>query len=100
MLEKVELRDKYESVIWTFLSTTVSDSVLEYQVEAQQRMQSLSTPATPFSPEELGDLLVNAVKTMRPTEVCTSNAACNQHIQNHVIGFRYYFSLNFRSFPS
>ena len=61
-------------------STTVSYSVHEYQVEAQHPTLSLSSPLTPFSPEELGDLLIKAVEDKTPTEVgcyLIHLAACN-----------------------
>ena len=74
------MREKYEPLIWSYLSTTVSYSVHEYQVEAQHPTLSLSSSLTPFSPEELGDLLIKAVEDKTPTEVgcyLIHLAACN-----------------------
>lgn len=59
---------KYKLLILTYLSITVSYSVLEYQVEARHSTLSLLSPLTPFSPEEMGDL-IKAVEALTSTEV-------------------------------
>ena len=56
------MREKYEPLILSYLSTTVSYFVHEYQVEAQHLTLSLSSPLTPLLPEELGDLIKSVVE--------------------------------------
>ena len=85
-MEKVELRETYEHLIWSYLSTTVSDSVQEYQVEAQHPTLSRSSPLTSYSPEELGDLLVKAVETMHGTHRGKDISCINYNLTSHIPG--------------
>lgn len=70
LLKKVGLKEKYESVLWGYLNTTISQSVAEYQVEPEQTSISTSSNYTPFSSEELGERLTKAVEGRTPTQVC------------------------------
>ena len=74
------MREKYQSLIWSYLTITVSYSVLEYQVEVQHLTRHCHPPLIPFSPEEQGNLLLKAVEVTKPTEggYCLIHfAACN-----------------------
>lgn len=73
------MREKYEPLIWSYLGSTVSHSVQEYQVEVQQPTLSRSSPERSFTPEELGELLVKAVESMTPPEVCKYPALYQPH---------------------
>ena len=71
LLEKVGLKEIYESTLWGYLSTTICQTVAVYQVEPKQTPISAFSPCTPFSGEKLGALLIKAVEGLTPTQVCS-----------------------------
>ena len=68
LLDKLVLREKYEVVIWNFIQTAVSEAVSVFQTQTLPP-QSVSTSAAPFTGQQLGDLILQAVSGKTPAEV-------------------------------
>ena len=66
LFEMVGLREEYES----YLNMTVSWTVTDYQVDAKEKNMLTSSPDhTPFTPDEVGKLLVKAVEGLKSAQV-------------------------------
>lgn len=56
-----------------YLQTTISQSVAIFQTQSQVQPPAHSVTAAPFTPQQLGDMLVEAVKDKTPTEVLSDH---------------------------
>ena len=70
LLEMAGLKEEYEDVLWSYLNTTVRQTVTDYQVDTKEKNMLTSSPDhTPFTADEVGKLLVKAVEGLKPTQV-------------------------------
>ena len=74
MLEMVDRRGDYEERLWQFVGTTIKETVLKYQTEREE--DAVTTEVKQFTADELGNLLVTAVKDKEVSKVgCCTNRA-------------------------
>ena len=74
MLEMVDRRGDYEERLWQFVGTTIKETVLKYQTEREE--DAVTTEVKQFTADELGNLLVTAVKDKEVSKVgCCTNGA-------------------------
>ena len=74
MLEMVDRRGDYEERLWQFVGTTIKETVLKYQTEREE--DAVTTEIKQFTADELGNLLVTAVKDKEVSKVgCCTNGA-------------------------
>ena len=72
MLEMVDRRGDYEDRLWQFVGTTIKETVLKYQIEREE--DAVTTEVKQFTADELGNLLVTAVKDKEVSKVgCCTN---------------------------
>ena len=72
MLEMVDRRGDYEERLWQFVGTTIKETVLKYQTEREE--DAVTTEVKQFTADELGNLLVTAVKDKEVSKVgCCTN---------------------------
>lgn len=67
MLEMVDRRGDYEERLWQFVGSTLKETVLKYQTESEE--DAVTTEVKQFTADELGDLLVTAVKDKEVSKV-------------------------------
>lgn len=70
----VDRRGDYEERLWQFVGTTIKETVLKYQTEREE--DAVTTEVKQFTADELGNLLVTAVKDKEVSKVgCCTNGA-------------------------